>query len=380
MTYDVPLVQVALEDDEIEAYLERLRSGWLTMGPSIKVFEQEMEALLGAPHAVSVSSGSAGLHLAMAACDIGPGDEVVVPAASFVAAAGAVRHVGATPVFADSEAPSAPWIDVDQVERLLTPSTKAVVAVHLLGYPAAVERLRALCDERGLLLVEDCLEAFGATLEATGRHVGTIGDVGVFSLSARAQLPVGEGGVVVCRDEARAARVRSLRSHAMTTVTWDRHRGHHAGYDIVGLGFNFRLDEPRAALGGAQLRRFPQRLEARRAVAEGYASRLAGQPGVELLDCHDAKGGSPSGFVVLVDDADVRSSVRGALERRGIETMRYPLVTQLTAFADAAPAGDRLRAATAFAARHCVLPCRPSLNSATVEWISSELVDALARG
>ena len=377
MSYEVPLVRVALEDGEIEAYLDRLRSGWLTMGPSIQAFEDEMEAFLGAQHVVSVSSGTAGLHLAMLACDVGPGDEVVVPAMSFVAGASAVRHVGATPVFADSEGPNAPWLDVDDVERLLGPSTRAVIAAHFMGYPAAVERLRALCDERGLLLVEDCLQAFGATLEGTGRHVGTIGHLGVFSLSSKAQLPLGEGGLVVSDDETRAARARSLRSHAMTTVTWDRHRGHHAGYDIVGLGYNFRLDEPRAALGSEQLRRFPTRLGERRRVAEAYASRLTGQPGIELLRGHEVDGSSPYGLAVLLGDADVRNHVQASLATHGIETTRYPLLTHLTAFAASAPSDDEVRAAAAFAARHCVLPCWPSLGTETVDRIASELVGSL---
>ena len=316
-----------------------------------------MEAFLGARHVVSVSSGTAGLHLAMLACDIGPGDEVVVPAMSFVAAAAAPCGTsGRRRSSPTRRARMLPGSTSTDVERLLRAEHEGGVAAHFMGYPAAVERLRTLCDEHGLLLVEDCLQAFGVDARKPGGHAGTVGDIGVFSLSSKSQLPLGEGGLVVTDDEARAARVRSLRSHAMTTVTWDRHRGHHAGYDIVGLGFNFRLDEPRAALGGEQLRRFPQRLDARRGVAEAYASRLAGQLGVELLDRHEAKGSSPFGFVVLVDDAEVRSGVRGALERQGIETMRYPLMTQLTAFAEAAPAGRPSRC-------DCVrrAPLRPAL-------------------
>src|SRR5262249_24356956 len=187
---------------------------------------------VGSPFAVAVSSGTAALHLAIAAAGIGPGDEVIVPSFTFMADAAAVRYVGATPVFYDSCSPHYPNLDPADVAPRITPRRKAVIAVHLFGYPAAVETLRALCREHDVVLIEDVAQAVGARVDG-GSRTGTVGELGCFSFFSKKQLCVGEGGMVTTSDEGFAARVRSLRSHAMTSGTWDRHRGHAESYDVV---------------------------------------------------------------------------------------------------------------------------------------------------
>jgi dTDP-4-amino-4,6-dideoxygalactose transaminase len=375
MKWRVPLVDVALSDDDVEAYLDRLRSGWLTMGPFIEEFENELVAFTGAEHACCVSSGTAGLHLAMLAAGVGPGDEVIVPALTFVASANAVRYVGAEPVFCDSVGLLQTELDVADVERRITSNTKAVVAVHFMGNAAPLDELRVVCDRHDLVLIEDASQSMGAEVENPRRQVGTIGDIGVISFNAKAQLPVGEGGVVLCRTLETHDRVRSLRSHGMTTVTWDRHRGHHAGYDIVEIGFNYRLDEPRAALGMSRLARLASDIERRRDVARAYRHALQQRPAIGMLGSAEGDDrSSPYGFAIVVDDEASRDDVRTRLAAEGIETARYPLLTALSAFGGSS---RELPNVESFAARHLVLPVHAHMTEATVAFVSESLLNAL---
>jgi dTDP-4-amino-4,6-dideoxygalactose transaminase len=260
----------ALREEDVEAVLEALRSGWLTMGPRIAAFEAQFADWTGAGHAVAVSSGTAALHLACLAVGVGPGDRVLVPAFGSPAAAAAVRHCGGEPVFCDVVSAAVPVIDVVEVERRLE-GARAVVVEHLWGHAADVVELLELCEPRGIAVIEDCRDALGAV---TGRRqVGTIGHAGCFSFADGRVLPVGEGGMVTTAADELAGRVRLLRAHAMTSGTWDRHRGHSDTYDVVDVGFNFRLDEPRAALGSSRLRHLREDIEARRAVLREWRAR-----------------------------------------------------------------------------------------------------------
>ena len=258
-------------DEDVEAVLETLRSGWLTMGPRIQAFEEAFAGWVDAPHAVAVSSGTAALQLACLAVGVQPGDEVVVPAYGSAAAAAAPGLCGAETVFSDV-LPSG-MVDVVDVGSRITDRTRAVIAVHTWGHPADVVLLRELCDRHGIALIEDCREAIGATVDHRGRQAGTVGHAGCFSFADGRALSVGQGGMVVSADEDVAARVRLLRAHGMTSGTWDRHRGHSATYDLVAIGFNYRLDEPRAALGIARLGRLHHDLSARRAAARRMRDR-----------------------------------------------------------------------------------------------------------
>ena len=273
--WQVPLTDIAMPEQDVEAVLDCLRSGWLTMGPRTKAFEEALARYVGTPHAATVSSGTAALHLACLAAGIGEGDEVIVPAFTFVASANAPRYVGAEPVLCDVLGPHDFNLDPEDVARRITPRTRAVVAVHFGGYPADVNALRSLCDDHGLLLIEDCAQAIGARLDDAGRQVGTVGELGCFSFFSKKQLCVGEGGMVSTAEEALDERVRLFRSHALTSSTWDRHRGHDPAYDVVDIGFNFRMDEPRAALGLSRLTRLDEDIATRRAIARAYRERLS---------------------------------------------------------------------------------------------------------
>jgi dTDP-4-amino-4,6-dideoxygalactose transaminase len=377
MSWKVPLTKLELSDGEVESALDAVRSEWLTMGPRTQALEAAFAEYTGSEHVIAVSSGTAALHLACLAAGVGPDDEVIVPAMTFVATAHGPRNCGATAVLCDSVGPLDPALDPGAVESLINDRTRAVIAVHLCGYPAAIQELRSICDQRGLALIEDCAQAAGARYGLDAARVGTEGIAGCFSFFSKTQLGVGEGGAVTARDEAVADRVRSLRSHAMTTVTWDRHRGHAETYDVTDLGFNYRIDELRAALAHARLETLDAGLARLREVAEGYRRRLADVDGVELpFDPDAVEWSGHFAFPVVLADLGTRDAVRERLHEQGIQTTYYPALTQLTEYRDAAPAGA-VRAEQ-FADRHCALPLSPSLGDEELDLVTGALVDSLA--
>jgi dTDP-4-amino-4,6-dideoxygalactose transaminase len=286
--------------------------------------------------------------------------------------------VGAEPVLCDVCSPQRFNIDPADVARRITPRTRAVVAVHFCGYPADLAALRDLCDQHGLVLIEDCAQAIGAHAGEDGRRVGTVGELGAFSFFSKKQLCVGEGGMVTTASDDLADRVRLLRSHALTSSTWDRHRGHDPAYDVVDVGYNFRLDEPRAALGMSRLRRLEQGIDARRALVRAYRERLADVDGVTLpFDDDDVARASHFAFAVLVADRDTRDRLRARLSDDGVQTTWYPALHTFTDYAARMPA-DGLPAATEAADRHCALPLSPTMDLDAVDTVVGAVRAALA--
>jgi dTDP-4-amino-4,6-dideoxygalactose transaminase len=365
----VPLTDIAMSEQDVQAVLDCLESGWLTMGPRTQAFEEALAAYVGSPHAVTVSSGTAALHLACLAAGVGPGDEVIAPAFTFVASASAARYVGAEPVLCDVRSPYDFNIDPDDAARRITRRTRAIVAVHFCGYPAPILALRELCDEHDLVLIEDCAQAIGAHVDGEGRRVGTVGDLGAFSFFSKKQLCVGEGGMVSTADDEFAERVRLLRSHALTSSTWDRHRGHDPAYDVVDIGFNFRLDEPRAALGMSRLRRLEDGIAARRATVRAYRERLRDVPGLELaFDEQAVERSSHFAFPVLLADRAARDEFRDQLKARGIQTTWYPALHTFSGYQRYAPA-EGLPVALETADRHCALPLSATMTTDDVDTV-----------
>jgi dTDP-4-amino-4,6-dideoxygalactose transaminase len=376
----VPLTDVSVSESDVQAVMDCLRSGWLTMGPRTGAFEQALARHVGTPNAVAVSSGTAALHLSCLAAGIGPGDEVIVPAFTFVASAAAPRYAGAEPVLCDVVSPTRFNLDPDDVARRIGARTRAVVAVHFCGYPADVHALRALCDEHGLVLIEDCAQAIGARVDEHGRQVGTVGELGAFSFFSKKQLCVGEGGMVSSADARLAERVRLLRSHAMTSSTWDRHRGHDPAYDVIDVGFNYRLDEPRAALGLSRLQRLDEAIAARRAVVRAYRERLAGVAGLQLaFDEQAVERSSHFAFPVLLRDRSARDRLREQLKTRGIQTTWYPALHTFSEYRRFA-AVDGLPRALAAAERHCALPLAANMDESSVETVVAAVREALSAG
>ena len=361
--WQVPLADVVVPEDDIAVVADVYRSGWLSMGPRTAEFERALAAYTGARHALAVANGTAALHLICLAAGLGPGDEVIVPSLTFVASVNAIAYTGATPVFADIAALETPWPAAGAVEAAITPRTSAIMAVAYGGHPGEVSRLRELADARGLLLLEDAAHAIGVRHD--GRHVGTFGAAGAFSFFSNKNLAVGEGGAIVTDDDALAERMRLLRSHGMTTLTWDRHRGHAAGYDVVALGFNHRIDEPRAALATARLARLDAETARRRELDARYRERLPRAIVPTAGPAHHI-------FTVVLGEGVDRDGVRAALHERGIQTsLHYPPVHRFSIYADVAPV---LPLTDAYAARAITLPLFAGMTDAQLDLV----VDALA--
>ncbi len=276
----IPIIVPFLGDEESEAAAAAIKSGWVAQGPRVAEFESSFAATVGAHDAVAVSSATAGLHLAMIALGIGPGDEVVVPSLSFIASANAPRYVGATPVFADVD-PSTFSLTAASIEEVITTRTRAVIVVHQLGMPADLDAIRALCDRRGVAIVEDAACAIGSTYR--GSPIGGHSDLVVFSLHPRKLLTTGEGGMITVGDEAMAARLRRLRQHGMNVAAYERDQAQQSIVEeYVELGFNYRLTDIQAAIGLVQLRRLDELVERRRDRAADYAKAFAAVPGVTV--------------------------------------------------------------------------------------------------
>jgi dTDP-4-amino-4,6-dideoxygalactose transaminase len=329
--------------------------------------------MCGVEHAVAVSSGTAALHLALLAAGVTEGDEVLVPALTFVAGAAAVRYCGATPVFVESVGSGDLNLDPQDAARLIGPRTRAILATHWMGYACDLPALERLCAEHGLLLIEDCAQSITATC-ADGRLTGTVGEAGCFSFFSKKQLCVGEGGMVISDDERIAAKARSLRSHAMTSVTWDRHVGYAESYDVVDVGFNLRIDEPRAALALSRLPRLHDDVAHRRAIARSYRERLTGLPGVEIpWSDDDVERSSHFGFPIVLDTVKERDRVVDELESRRIQTTSYPSITTLSAYGN----HPRRPRSEDLAGRHFLLPLSSTFTERELELVVAHLTEAV---
>ena len=281
--WSVPISDLVVDDELRQAANDAVESGWWSMGPRVARFEERFAELCGVPHAVAVGSGTAALHMALLATGCGPGSEVIVPSLNFGAAANVVVQTGATPVFCDVRGAHDLTLDPDDVHAAVSERTRAIVVMHYGGVPCDMLTIAPLARERGVALIEDAAHAPGARV---GRDAcGSLGDVGCFSFFANKNLPVGEGGMVVTHNDEIAGRLRLLRSHGMTTLTWDRHRGHAHSYDVLRPGFNYRLDELRAAIGLVQLERLAAANEARRRAAARYRELLRDVDGTTSRWC-----------------------------------------------------------------------------------------------
>ena len=363
--WQVPLADVVVPEDDIAVVADVYRSGWLSMGPRTADLERALVDYTGAPHALAVTNGTAALHLICLAIGLRPGDEAIVPSLTFVASVNAIAYTGATPVFADIASLHEPWLSTAAVEAAITPRTKAIMSMAYGGHPGEIEALRELADARGLVLLEDAAHAIG--MRHGGRHMGTFGAAGAFSFFSNKNLAAGEGGAIVTSDDALAERMRLLRSHGMTTLTWDRHRGHAAGYDVVALGFNYRIDEARAALLTARLARLDAENDSRRDLDIRYREKLAAIDGVTptAAPAHHI-------FTVVLDPDRDRDAVRQALHDRGVQTsLHYPPAHRFSIYAAGVP---ELPLTDAYAARAITLPL-----FATMTEVQQDLViDALA--
>jgi dTDP-4-amino-4,6-dideoxygalactose transaminase len=374
-SWRVPLSDVEIDDELVGAMSEVVRSGWWSMGPRVERLEATFARLTGSRHALAVSSGTAALHLALLALRCGPGDEVILPSLNFVAAANAIRRVGATPVFCDIEGRDHPNLDPSDVESVVGPATKAIVALHYAGFPCRIDALRDLADRYGLAIIEDAAHAPGARWH--GQACGSLGNVGCFSFFANKNIPVGEGGMVVTDDDELAGRLRLLRSHGMTTLTWDRHRGHASGYDVLDFGFNYRLDEIRAALALVQVQRLESRNAARARIVGRYREGLGELEGltVPFSEMDDGSTSAHHIMVVILPAHLLAAELRRAVGLKGIQTsVHYPPIHRFSAFA---PYRRELPRTDEIADALVTLPLFPHMTDDAVDYVVEAVRDVV---
>lgn len=376
MNWRVPLADLDYGPEEEAAVLEVLRSKWLTMGAVTQQFEQEFSVLTGARHALALSNATVALHLACRVLGIGPGDEVIVPSLTFVATANAVLYTGAEVRFADIIGPDDLTISPASIEAAITPGTKAIIVMHYGGYPCRMDEIAVLAKRHGLALIEDAAHAPGAWLN--GRHLGTWGDVGCFSFFSNKNLSTGEGGMVVTNRDDLAEKLRLMRSHGMTSLTWDRHQGHAYTYDVVELGYNYRIDEIRAALGRVQLGKLVANNARRGQITRRYWESLAdldlALPFKDTpLECQPAYHIFPILLPSVVDRFALIDQMRAARIQTSIH---YPPIHTFQYYRQRYP-GIQLPITDALASRQLTLPLYPDLTEAQINWVVDSLHGAM---
>jgi dTDP-4-amino-4,6-dideoxygalactose transaminase len=458
MTWHIPLSDLDYGPEEEAAVLRVLKSKWLSMGPETKAFEEEFAASVGTKHAIAVSNGTAALHLAFLALGIGPGEAIIQPAVNFVASANMTKAVGAIPVFADINALDEPTLSPTSVEERISAFSfqlsafrpKAVVVMHYGGHCCRMSEIREICRQQGLALIEDACHALGARYSPIPDHasptsapsapgadlpspnsdlpaftlaVGSLGDIGCFSFFSNKNLVTGEGGMVTTDRDDIADKVRNLRSHGMSTLTWDRHRGHAATYDVLAHGYNYRLDDLRSALGREQLKKLERNNQRRRELIALYWDKLApleqhgwtlpfkrigaedrrskiedrsspshlptpisqlqAKPISQLPSAGEAPLPSSISYLpsscaahlmaVVAPDAELRWRCAETLKAAGIQTsLHYPFVPGFSAFPESG-AAVVLANSAAFSRRVITLPLYPTMTEAQVETVCTVL-------
>lgn len=374
----VPFATPYLGEAEIEAVTGVLRTGWIGTGSVTTAAEQEFSDYLRVPNALLLNSGTAALHLALLALDIGAGDEVIVPTVTFTASAAAVVHAGARPVLVDVE-PDTLTVDVEAVRRALTPRTRAVIAVHFAGRMADVLALRGLCDQHGLALLEDSAHALPAARDGTS--VGRLADAAAFSFFVTKPLTCAEGGLLLARDPETVRKARTLSAHGIDRNAFTRHiDGNSPHYDVVVPGLKYNLPDTASALLRCQLAKADCMRARRRVIAEGYLRAFADIPGLALPPADTPENRSSWYlFVVQLPDGVDRDDVGTRLWERGIGTrVHFRPLHQFSYYRSTwtTPA-DRFPVADAAFPRLLSLPIYPGMSDADVDLVISEFAAVL---
>lgn len=335
MDYKIPLFQLNFGEEEVEAVTNTIRSKWISTGPKCEELEQLFVEMFDVKYAVSLSNCTDALHLGMLVNGVTAGDEVICPSLTFAASANCIRYVGATPVFCDINGLDDMNINPVEIEKLVTPKTKAIVVVHMAGFPAKMDEIMQIAAKHNLKVIEDACH--GPLSEYKGKKLGTIGNVGCFSFFSNKNISTGEGGMIITNDESLAKRCRLLRSHGMTTMSYQRAKGHATAYDVVDLGYNFRMDDIRASIGVVQMKKLQHDLEKRILVRKEYLDRLANVAGVIVP--FEANKEFVSNYImpiVLKDStAEKRDSVRDQLHAAGIQTsVHYSAIHRFSIYKD----------------------------------------------
>ncbi len=377
--WDIQLFKLNFDNREEEAVAKVVSDGWLSMGKKILDFESSFEDMLAEQSNCSaVTNCTAALHLALLALNVKKGDEVIIPALTFIADANVVNIVGATPIIADSASTDDWNMSVENIEAKITELTKVVIVVHYAGYPCKdIRRITELCKDRGISLIEDVAHAPGASID--GKACGTWGDIGCFSFFSNKNLSIGEGGMVSTCSEDLNKKIRYLRSHGMTSLTLDRHEGRSITYDVVHPGLNYRMDEMRAALGLVQLGKLLEGNLIRKELTEHYRANLKNSS-VEM-PFEDQPMESLSAYhilpVLLPADIDRISVINALKEKRIQSSIHYPPFWNFTAY-EGQFSPEQAPIVAQICERQLTLPLYPTMTKAQVDQVCNELLVVIA--
>ena len=376
--WDIQLFKLNFDEQETKAVADVVSGGWLSMGEKIVEFENSFANLLGQNVLCSgVTNCTAALHLSLLALEVTKGDEVIIPALTFVADANVVNLVGATPIIADCTSIDDWNMSVESIAAKITEHTKAVIVVHYAGYPCKdIGKIAELCKERGLGLIEDVAHAPGASFG--GKACGTWGDIGCFSFFSNKNLSIGEGGMVSTCSEDLSKKIRYLRSHGMTSLTLDRHKGRSITYDVAHPGLNYRMDEMRAALGSVQLDKLLEGNRNRKELTERYRANLKNSS-VEM-PFSEQPTGSLSAYHILPILLPVhidRVAVINALKEKRIQSsIHYPPFWNFTAF-EGQFSPKQAPIVAQICERQLTLPLFPTMTKAEVDQVTTILLQTV---
>ncbi|MBN2788874.1 MAG: DegT/DnrJ/EryC1/StrS aminotransferase family protein [Candidatus Delongbacteria bacterium] len=336
MNWKITLSEPDIGIEELEAVKKVFASNWFTMGSITLDFENKFAQMTNTKYAFAVTNCTAALHLANLALGIIEGDEVIVPALTFVASANASRYTGAKVVFADSISENDLTVCPEHIESLITERTKAITVVHYAGFSCDMKAVLNIAKKYDLKIIEDCAHSPLAQCELDGGklYLGGIGDIGCFSFFGNKNMTTAEGGMITTNDDELATKLKLLRSHGMTSLTFDRHKGHQSGYDVVSLGLNYRIDELRSAIGLVQLDKLENFNEQRREVFKLYVKYLSGNDNIIVpFKDRDLNLATPHIMPVIVKNSIEK--IKSALKEAGIQTSKhYDLIPTFTLYRD----------------------------------------------
>ncbi|HEX9975209.1 MAG TPA: DegT/DnrJ/EryC1/StrS family aminotransferase [bacterium] len=374
--WKIPLFDSDFGQEEIDATADVIRSRWITMGEETQKFEQEFGKFINARHAFAVSNGTTALHLANVVLGIGPGDEVLVPSLTFVASVNSILYTGATPIFADIVSENDLTISPDDIERKITERTRAILVVHFAGYPCHMNEIMAIAKQSNLLVIEDVAHAPGA--ELNGTYCGNFGDCGCFSFFSNKNMATGEGGMIVVNRDDLAQKLKLLRSHGMTSLTLDRYKGHAYSYDVIELGYNYRVTEICAAIGLVQLRKLLPNNKRRAELSAYYRSKFNDVGGV-VVPFQGHPGTSTFHiFPILLDPRFDRTRFMEFLKDHGIQTsIHYPPVHQFSYHEKNISMNSDLTVTEDVAKREVTLPLYPGMEFKDIDYIVNTIKEFL---
>jgi dTDP-4-amino-4,6-dideoxygalactose transaminase len=325
MNYKIPLFDLNFDEEEEKAALETIHSKWISTGPKNVELENKFASMLKVKHAIALTNCTVALHLALEVAGIRDGDEVLVPSMTFVATVNSILYVRATPVFCDIISNENLTIDPIDIERKITPRTKAIVVMHFAGFPCKMKEIMTIAAKYKVKVIEDACH--GPLSDYDDTKLGTIGDVGCFSFFSNKNISTGEGGMIVTNNDEYAARIKLLRSHGMTSMSYERAKGHTTSYDVVEIGYNYRMDDIRASIAIVQLNKLEADLEKRMILRKYYLDKLSLIPSIIVPFKDHKKFCSNYIFPIILNfgDHELRDEVRDKLHAKGIQTsIHYP--------------------------------------------------------